>query len=144
MFNEISQRRIQSIQFGLFGPEEIKNGSVVHVQYPETVESGIPKENGLIDLRMGTTEKSYLCQTCNSSAYECAGHYGHIELSKPMFHIGYISKIKKTLECVCFYCSKIKIPKKLLTKGLNNCWDILKNKSICEGEETDEGKTGLL
>lgn len=123
-------------------PEETKRGSVVHVIHPETVENGIPKENGLIDLRMGTTERNFLCQTCNSSSFECVGHYGHIELTKPMFHIGYLSRVKKTLECVCFYCSKIKVPKEKLARGLDNCWSALKNKSICEGEDSAEGRTG--
>ena len=142
MLEQDIQKRIVSIQFGLMSPEETKKGSVVHVIHPETVENGIPKENGLIDLRMGTTERNFLCQTCNSSSFECVGHYGHIELTKPMFHIGYLSRIKKTLECVCFYCSKIKISKTKLVPGLENCWTALKTKSICEGEETSEGRTG--
>ncbi|ELA41814.1 uncharacterized protein VICG_01166 [Vittaforma corneae ATCC 50505] len=142
MFEQDIQKRVTSIQFGLFSPEEIRKGSVVHILHPETVENGIPKENGLIDLRMGTTERSFLCQTCNSTSFECVGHYGHIELSKPMFHIGYLAKIKKTLECVCFYCSKIKGSKKNLRPGLEDCWTVLKSKSICEGEDIPEGKSG--
>lgn len=88
MFNEIVQKRIKAIQFGLFSPEEVKNGSVVHVIYPETMEIGIPKENGHIDLRMGTTELTYLCQTCSLSSYECSSHYGHIELIKLILLLG--------------------------------------------------------
>lgn len=38
---------------------------------------------------------------------ECCGHFGHIELAKPVFHIGFISKAIKILRCVCFYCSKL-------------------------------------
>ena len=30
-------RTIEEIQFGLFSPEEIKNMSVCHVEYPETM-----------------------------------------------------------------------------------------------------------
>lgn len=134
MLEQDVEKKVTSIQFGLFSPEEIRRGSVVHVIHPETVENGIPKENGLIDLRMGTTERNFLCQTCNSSSFECVGHYGHIELSKPMFHIGYIAKIKKILECVCFYCSKLKGSKENLREGLDNCWSVLKTKSVCEGE----------
>ncbi|XP_077301448.1 uncharacterized protein LOC143922045 [Arctopsyche grandis] len=91
---------------------------------------------------MGTTERNFLCQTCNSSSFDCVGHYGHIELTKPMFHIGYLSKIKKTLESVCFYCSKIKISKEKIPRGLENSWPILKTKTICEGEDSGESKTG--
>lgn len=32
-------RSIQEIQFGLMSPEEIKNGSVVQILYPETMVS---------------------------------------------------------------------------------------------------------
>jgi len=142
MFEQDITKRVTSIQFGLFSPEEIRRGSVVHILHPETVDNGVPKENGLVDLRMGTTERSFLCQTCNSTSYECVGHYGHIELTKPMFHIGYLAKIKKTLECVCFYCSRLKGPKRNLHRGLEECWAALKGKSICEGEETNEGKSG--
>lgn len=38
---------------------------------------------------------------------ECCGHFGHIELAKPVFHIGFITKAIKILRCVCFYCSKL-------------------------------------
>lgn len=38
---------------------------------------------------------------------ECPGHFGHIELAKPVFHVGFISKIMKVLRCVCFFCSKL-------------------------------------
>lgn len=134
MFEQDITKRIISIQFGLFSPEEIRRGSVVHVLHPETVENGVPKDNGLIDLRMGTTERNFLCQTCNSTSYECVGHYGHIELTKPMFHIGYLGKIKKILECVCFYCSRIKGGKKNLRPGLEECWGALKGKSLCDGD----------
>lgn len=38
---------------------------------------------------------------------ECPGHFGHIELAKPVFHVGFISKIMKVMRCVCFFCSKL-------------------------------------
>lgn len=38
---------------------------------------------------------------------ECPGHFGHIELAKPVFHVGFLTKTLKVLRCVCFYCSKL-------------------------------------
>lgn len=38
---------------------------------------------------------------------ECPGHFGHIELAKPVFHVGFVTKIMKILRCVCFFCSKL-------------------------------------
>ena len=38
---------------------------------------------------------------------ECPGHFGHIELAKPVFHVGFLVKTMKVLRCVCFFCSKL-------------------------------------
>ncbi|KRH94948.1 RNA polymerase II largest subunit, partial [Pseudoloma neurophilia] len=105
---DIPRKRISSIQFGLFSPNELRSASVCQVQFPDTLYNGVPKEGGLIDLRMGTTERQFLCGTCNQSSITCTGHFGHIDLVRPVFHVGYISRIKKVIETVCFYCSRIK------------------------------------
>lgn len=39
---------------------------------------------------------------------DCPGHFGHIELAKPVFHPGFLVKIKKVLESVCCACGKVK------------------------------------
>lgn len=139
-------KKIRRIQFGILSPEEIKQMSVCHVEYPETYEPGTtrPKTGGLSDLRMGTTDRNAKCETCNGSMGECPGHFGHIELAKPMFHIGFITTVLKILRCVCFHCSKlltdigdvrfqnalkIRSPKHRLTAVYNIC----KSKTICEG-----------
>uniref|UniRef100_A0AAU6SHL8 DNA-directed RNA polymerase subunit n=1 Tax=Nosema wisconsonii TaxID=3404847 RepID=A0AAU6SHL8_9MICR len=142
MFEDNVKKRIKSIQFGLFSPEEIRRASVVQVIHPETMENGLPRQGGLIDLKMGTTERSFLCSTCERDNFGCPGHFGHIELTKPMFHVGYISKIKKILECICFYCSKLKVSKKSLRADLNLIWGVCKTKTVCEGEMTEDGITG--
>ena len=38
---------------------------------------------------------------------ECPGHFGHLELHKPVFHPGFLVKTIKIMRCVCFYCSKL-------------------------------------
>lgn len=40
---------------------------------------------------------------------ECPGHFGHIELARPVFHAGFLVKVKKILECICFSCGKLKV-----------------------------------
>jgi DNA-directed RNA polymerase beta' subunit len=47
-----------------------------------------PKENGLNDPRMGTIDRAFKCASCEESMAECPGHFGHIELAVPCFHIG--------------------------------------------------------
>ena len=63
---------------------------------------GNPTKGGINDLRMGTVDKQLLCQTCNCNFENCPGHLGHIELAKPVYHIGFIEECKKILSCVCF------------------------------------------
>lgn len=84
--------------------------SVAKIEHPETYDmaTGIPKAGGLLDMRLGTNDRNLKCATCFGNMVECPGHFGHIELVRPVFHIGYIGKVKKILECVCFFCSKLK------------------------------------
>ena len=47
-----------------------------------------PKEQGLNDPRLGSIDRQYNCATCKENMSECPGHFGHIELAVPVFHIG--------------------------------------------------------
>jgi DNA-directed RNA polymerase II subunit RPB1 len=102
-------RTIKEIQFGLLSPEEIKAMSVAHITYPETMdeEKQQPRDGGLNDRRLGTIDRMYICQTCKEDINICPGHFGHIELAVPVFHVGFVVKIKKILESVCHSCGLI-------------------------------------
>lgn len=56
---------------------------------------------------MGTVDKHMKCQTCSGSMNDCPGHFGHLELAKPMFNIGFMNTVLKLLRSVCFHCSKL-------------------------------------
>ena len=43
-----------------------------------------------MDPRMGTIDRNFKCQTCGEGMSECPGHFGHIELARPVFHIGMV------------------------------------------------------
>lgn len=100
---------VEEIQFGLLSPEEIKNMSVAHIMFPETMDETRtkPRVNGLNDPRLGSVDRGFKCATCLESIAECPGHFGHIELAKPVYHPGFIKKVKKILEMVCHNCSKV-------------------------------------
>lgn len=68
-------------------------------------------------------DKSYNCETCGSNFTDCAGHFGHIELVKPVFHVGFIETCKRIMRCICFNCSKLLIQKGTKFK------EIIKNKN---------------
>ena len=79
------------------------------LKYPYTMEGGKPKLGGLMDPRQGVVERSARCQTCAGNMTTCPGHFGHIELAKPVYHVGFLAKSIKILRCACFYCSKLLI-----------------------------------
>lgn len=49
-----------------------------------------PRTKGPNDPRLGTLDRQYYCETCEEGQKECPGHYGHIELATPVYHIGMI------------------------------------------------------
>ena len=83
-------KTIKEIQFGLLSPEEIKNMSVAHIEYPETMDEQKmrPREKGLNDPRLGSIDRAFKCGSCDEGMSECPGHFGHIELATPVFHVG--------------------------------------------------------
>ncbi|KAI5711738.1 hypothetical protein M8J75_002812 [Diaphorina citri] len=151
-------RCVKKVQFGILSPDEIRRMSVTEggIKFPETMEGGRPKLGGLMDPRQGVIDRSSRCQTCAGNMTECPGHFGHIDLAKPVFHVGFVTKTIKILRCVCFYCSKLLVspshPKVrdvvLKTKGQSRrrqafIYDLCKGKNICEGgDEMDINKDG--
>ena len=89
-YSEAPLKTVQEIQFGLFSPEEIKNMSVCHIEYPETMDEQRhrPREKGLNDPKLGSIDRGTECATCREKPDDCPGHFGHIELARPVFHVG--------------------------------------------------------
>ncbi|KAL1667203.1 hypothetical protein EV715DRAFT_255403 [Schizophyllum commune] len=156
-------RKVKEVQFGILSPEEIKANSVAKIEFPEINDEGTHrlKTGGVNDPRMGTIDRNFKCQTCGEGMSECPGHFGHIELARPVFHPGFIVKVKKILECICVNCGKLKAdisdpsfadrirhvrdPKHRLAA----VWAYCKGKMMCEtddpkeeGQEDHEEKKG--
>ena len=85
--------------------------SVAKVEAPQTYEQGKPKLNGLSDPRLGTMDRAIKCTTDGASQQDSPGYFGHIELAKPVFHIGFITTVLKVMRCVSYHSSKILIEK---------------------------------
>ncbi|KAH7330647.1 beta and beta-prime subunits of DNA dependent RNA-polymerase [Rhizoctonia solani] len=154
-YSSVPLRKVKEVQFGILSPEEIKAYSVCKIEFPEVLEEGTGKvkASGLMDPRLGTVDRNFKCQTCGEGMAECPGHFGHIELARPVFHIGFLNKVKKILECICVNCGKLKAdindnqfadkirhvrdPKKRMALVWAHC----KGKMICEADEAkdDEG-----
>nr|CAA36735.1 DNA-directed RNA polymerase [Arabidopsis thaliana] len=136
-FSPAEVSKVRVVQFGILSPDEIRQMSVIHVEHSETTEKGKPKVGGLSDTRLGTIDRKVKCETCMANMAECPGHFGYLELAKPMYHVGFMKTVLSIMRCVCFNCSKIladeamkiKNPKNRLKKILDAC----KNKTKCDG-----------
>ena len=101
-------KQVKEIKFSVFSPENIKKLSVAKVVTPELYDmDGYPVDGGLMDLRLGAIGPGVRCRTCGGSHKECLGHFGFIELSRPVFHIKFIPLIELCLKATCQECSRI-------------------------------------
>lgn len=132
-YSKCRLRRIKKVQFSVFSPEEIRRGSVtqqIHFENTgEKIRAGVYRVDrfrnqqalygGLNDPRMGSLSFQVRCKTCDcsyagsgSKMDDCPGHFGHIELCRPVFHCGFIDEVVKVLRCVCYHCSRLMVDEK--------------------------------
>jgi len=103
---------VQYIKFGVYSPEQIRAMSVAKLTVPDTYnEDGYPIDNGLLDQRLGVIEPGLVCKTCGGRARECPGHFGHIELVRPVIHPEFAKIIymllRSTARNATGYCLKM-------------------------------------
>jgi len=106
---EPETKKITGVQFSILSPEEIRRRSAVEITKYETYDKEVPVVKGLFDTRMGSTEMGKICGTCHQKNIDCPGHFGHLNLARPVYHYHFINQIPKILKCVCFNCSKLLI-----------------------------------
>ena len=99
---------VNYIKFTLISPEEIKKLSVAKITVPDTYnEEGYPIDGGLIDQRLGVIDPGLKCKTCGGKAKTCPGHFGHIELVRPIIHTEFAKVIYMLLRSTCLSCHKL-------------------------------------
>ncbi|MFH0837113.1 MAG: DNA-directed RNA polymerase subunit A' [Candidatus Aenigmatarchaeota archaeon] len=99
--------KIGMIEFGIFSPKHIKDMSAVKIEQPELYDAdGFPIESGLCDPRLGVVDPGLRCRTCGGIIGQCLGHFGHLELTKPVVNPLYGKKIFQVLLSICRKCSR--------------------------------------
>lgn len=99
---------IQSIEFKLLSPQIVKKMAAAEITKTELYDTdGFPIEGGIMDPRLGVADPGLKCRTCGGSMGECTGHFGFIELVRPVIHALYIKFIYKLLKSMCSSCGRI-------------------------------------
>ncbi|KAK4140556.1 uncharacterized protein C8A04DRAFT_31893 [Dichotomopilus funicola] len=105
-------KRFKSLKFGIQSHQDIVSQGVLEVSdnllYDvENRRTAFP--HGPLDPRLGTssTNRESKCGTCHLAVQECPGHFGHVRLPLPVFHIGYLRYIQSTLQNICKDCARV-------------------------------------
>ncbi|TRZ54315.1 DNA-directed RNA polymerase subunit A' [archaeon] len=99
---------IKSINFGLLSPQMVKKMAAIEVIKAELYDNdGYPVEGGVMDPHLGVIDPGMRCRTCGGTLGDCIGHFGYIELVKPVIHILYVKQIYKLLSLTCFECGRL-------------------------------------
>jgi DNA-directed RNA polymerase subunit A' len=105
---EYIRKQVGAITFSLLSPEQIKKLGVAKIVTPELYDmDGYPVDGGLMDLRLGAIDPGVRCRTCGGRLKECLGHFGYIELARPLMHVKYIPLIEMLLRTTCQNCGRI-------------------------------------
>ncbi len=126
-------KSIDEISFGLLSPEEIREMSVARIVTADTYdEDGYPLEKGLMDPRLGVIDPGLKCRTCGKRSGVCPGHFGRIELARPVVHVGFGRTIYSLLRATCRECGRVMLSEDKLdryrdkikeTRELSSTWE---------------------
>ncbi len=123
-------KHVSSIVFGVLSPKMIKKMSSAKIVTPELYDKeGYPVDGGLMDVRLGVIDPGLRCKTCSSKLKECIGHFGYIELARPVIHVKFVRIIQLLLKATCKECSRLMISQEKWNKA----------KSHLERIEREEG-----
>lgn len=111
-------KKVEKIEFGLMSPKFIKEMASAKIVTPELYDKeGYPVDGGLMDIRLGVIDPGLKCKTCGCKLKECPGHFGYIELARPVVHIKFVTVILDLLRCTCRSCGNILIPNEKIEKA---------------------------
>ncbi|XP_037787697.1 DNA-directed RNA polymerase III subunit RPC1-like [Penaeus monodon] len=104
-------RNILDIQFGVLSAQDMQQCSHAHIVsselYNPNANAREPASHGVLDRRMGTSQKDVTCETCGKNLSDCIGHYGYLDLARPVFHVGYFKNTIHILQNICKFCAHV-------------------------------------
>jgi len=117
----IVRKKIDHIEFGLLSSKMIQKMSAARIYTPNTYDDdGYPVEGGLMDSRLGVIDPGIRCKTCGGRLGECQGHFGHVQLTRPVIHVGYAKEVYNILRATCRSCSRLMIGEDQLVEYKNS------------------------
>ncbi|MBU1112192.1 MAG: DNA-directed RNA polymerase subunit A', partial [Nanoarchaeota archaeon] len=117
--NQSIHKKIEFISFAVMSPKQVLDTSAAKVVTPELYDrEGYPVDGGLMDIRLGVIDPGLRCKTCGGKLKECLGHFGHIELARPVIHINFVREVYDLLRSCCRDCGRVLIPEENMKRTL--------------------------
>lgn len=108
MFHSSVIKRVTNLSFSLINPEEFIKHAACEITSADVYTKGKnPKQCGLNDRRMGTTDSNFTCDTCHNSVLKCPGHFGYLRLVLPVYNPLFLTQTMMILNIVCSKCSRL-------------------------------------
>jgi len=124
-------KKVKSVIFGVLSPKMVKKMSSAKIVTPELYDKeGYPVDGGLMDIRLGVIDPGLRCKTCGSKLKECIGHFGYIELARPVIHIMFSAIIHNLLRCTCRECGRALATKEQIEKSIDQTKKIEKEEGV--------------
>ena len=103
-------KKIAAIEFNVLSPEQIRKMSALEIKTPETYDKdGYPMEGGLMDPHLGVINPGLRCKTCGQRMKDCPGHFGSLEMVRPVVHPEFSRKLEELMHSSCQSCGRIVI-----------------------------------
>ncbi|MCX6803269.1 MAG: DNA-directed RNA polymerase subunit A', partial [Candidatus Diapherotrites archaeon] len=103
-------KKIGSVEFNFLDPETVRKMSSIEIKTPETYDKdGYPMEGGLMDPHLGVINPGIKCKTCGQTMKNCSGHFGHLELERPVVHSEFGRRIELLMNATCKECGHLTI-----------------------------------
>lgn len=126
---------VDAVHFTVMNSDEITRYSSVKICNKELYVplTNQPMPYGVLDSRLGANKATGQCLTCGNTFQDCCGHWGHLELHHPVFHVGYFKHLINLLYCVCKKCAKVLLSdqdKKAFRQRIRRCHDPIMKRAL--------------
>jgi len=102
--------KVDRMEFGVLSPDMIRKLVVAKITKTDLYDQeGYPIEGGLMDPRLGVVDPGVRCRVCAGRVGDCQGHFGYLDLTRPIIHVHYAKFIYNLLKMFCPECSRIMV-----------------------------------
>jgi len=110
-------KKIGSVEFNFIDPETVRKMTSIEIKNPETYDKdGFPMEGGLMDPHLGVINPGIKCKTCGQTMKNCSGHFGHLEMERPVIHSEFGRRLELLMNTTCKDCGHLLLNEEQIKK----------------------------